>query len=192
MANLNLDRWNVVLMSLDPAQSDNNRLTNDFGGFDVYMVNRSRIVSDANTDHGNQGGPNIEATIGTLISPDDPFIDIPRHLSTPNDDDNFEGSEARFKHYNHYIPLLILYPIWKDSTPQQVGNTTVNREALCAVHNVLGASILFPPKPADDNHIDNYAVVRIHDGADLETEEKEELEKEAKAAKLAAEQSEGN
>jgi hypothetical protein len=156
------------------------------------MVNRSRIVSGKIVgDDPDRDSPQYEATIGTLISPEDPFIDIPRHLNTPNDDDNFEGSEARFKHYNQYIPLLILYPIWKDSTPHQGGTTTVNRKDLRAIHNVLGASILFPPKPAADSLIDNYAVVIIHDGADLETEERLELA-DQEAARLAAQQAAGN
>ena len=64
-----------------------------------------------------------------------------------------------------------------------------------AVHDILGASILFPPKPASDHLVDNYAVVHIDAVNDLDKEEEEDLQKQQEAqieADQAHQQNSGN
>lgn len=188
---LNLNHWNVVLMGLDPQSIVDGRKC-DFGGYEVGMVNRSRIVNDVHAEGSQNSQSNsYEATIGTLISPKDPFIDIPNEPDPPAGGENYVGSEARFTRYNYNIPLLILYPIWKDSAPMQRVNTKVVRKGLEAVHNILGASILLPPLLASDSLIDNFAMVNINMDNDLDTEEQADLDNQ-NAAQQAAQQAKEN
>ena len=194
MNNLNLNQWNVVLMSLTPQERGSDAAICDFEGFNVNMVNRSRLVKDTHAEGSQNSQSNsYEATIGTLISPKDPFIDIPNEPDPPAGGENYVGSEARFTRYNYNIPLLILYPIWKDSAPKK-GVKTIRKD-LEAVHDILGASILFPPKPASDHLVDNYAVVHIDAVNDLDKEEEEDLQKQQEAqieADQAHQQNSGN
>lgn len=191
MNNLNLNHWNVVLMSLTPQERGSDAAICDFEGFSVNMVNRSRLVKDTHAEETqNSKSPNHEATIGSLVSLEDRLIDIPMELTRPNDR---EDGNTRFKHYNYNIPLLILYPIWKDSAPKK-GVKTIRKD-LEAVHDILGASILFPPKPASDHLVDNYAVVHIDAVNDLDKEEEEDLQKQQDAqieADQAHQQNSGN
>lgn len=195
---LNLDHWNVVLMSIDPQGVVDGRKC-DFGGYEVGMVNRSRIEKDVHSEVlQNPQSNGFEATIGTLISPEDPFIDIPDGLDLTGggeneaDPPNYVGSEERFTRHNYNIPLLILYPIWKDSTPIQRENSRVRRRNLEAVHNILGASILLPPQRASDSLIDNFAMVNIDmEKDDLDPEEQNDIhdiENQQAAAQQAANQ----
>lgn len=191
MNNLNLNHWNVVLMSLTPQERGSDAAICDFQGFSVNMVNRSRLVKDTHAEETqNSKSPNHEATIGSLVSLEDRLIDIPMELTRPNDR---EDGNTRFKHYKYNIPLLILYPIWKDSAPKK-GVKTIRKD-LEAVHDILGASILFPPKPASDHLVDNYAVVHIDAVNDLDKEEEEDLQKQQDAqieADQAHQQNSGN
>lgn len=191
MNNLNLNHWNVVLMSLTPQERGSDAAICDFEGFSVNMVNRSRLVKDTHAEETqNSKSPNHEATIGSLVSLEDRLIDIPMELTRPNDR---EDGNTRFKHYKYNIPLLILYPIWKDSAPKK-GVKTIRKD-LEAVHDILGASILFPPKPASDHLVDNYAVVHIDAVNDLDKEEEEDLQKQQDAqieADKAHQQNSGN
>ena len=77
-------------------------------------------------------------------------------------------------------PLLILYPIWRNSLPSPVVRRNgkppkFERVALGAAHDVLGAAILLPPKTADELLVQNYAVVRIENPDPLDEQEYQEV-----------------
>lgn len=116
-----LPTWNVAVMS----NSTRDAATAPLGRFgSVSLFTRSRL--DEPTDY---------ADIKALMSKGDILVDVPK------EDRDLDGDWDQLKAQRSQVPLLLIYPIDKNSTPTPKAN---NRSALDAVDNLIGLGWVFP------------------------------------------------
>jgi len=96
-------------------------------GLSVRPISRSRLIASSTEDTAN---------IGTLMSRQDRLVDLPDGLTTEDDDNTIQLARNSLG-----TPLLLLYPIARDSTPR-LG--VKGREKLDAIGTLVGVAIVFP------------------------------------------------
>ena len=129
-----MSRWNVVRIGTPRGSSAPNSL----GPSDTKLINRSQLEND-------------EGSIGALMSIDNMLIDVPEGLSIPDELSRSTSWPRRmsFRKNHNLPPLLLLYPIDRNSKP---GASAKNRINLSAVDDVLGLGFCFP----DHEHAPEY------------------------------------
>lgn len=116
-----LPTWNVAVMS----SSSRDASVASLGRFGrVSLFSRSRLEE-----------PTDYADIKALMSKGDILVDVPEDERTP------DGSWEELKSQRSQVPLLLIYPIDKDSAPSPKSR---NRVALEAKGNLIGLGWVFP------------------------------------------------
>lgn len=135
--NLNkLPAWNVAVMSSSSRDAKIASL-GQFGS--VSLFNRSRL--DEPTDY---------ADIKALMSKGDILVDVPKDDRAP------VGSWEELKAQRSEVPLLLIYPIDKDSAPNP---KATNRASLDAKGNLIGLGWVFP---GAKDHAGSYYSVELN------------------------------
>lgn len=124
-----LARWNVGLW--EPNKND--APTAELGNFGSVKLNTRAKLK----------GPSQVADIKALMSKRDILIDCPGLTVSDGD---WGTLKAAREEYIGSVPLLLLYPIDKHSSPQRDSKV---REPLNAVDNLLGFGIVFPGSEAN-------------------------------------------
>lgn len=122
MAAGSLTRWNLVVATQRVASHD----------LDLGLAKRINLISRSQI---SIGATDQVANIGTLMSRKDRIVDLAgAHV---------EDSDASIQHARNEdgSPLLVLYPIDKDSVP---GANSKNRMDLDAVEHQVGVALVFP------------------------------------------------
>lgn len=126
-----LAKWNVGVV----GTSSGARTQQPLGPLGIVStVNRAKLKAD----------PDQHADIKALMSRRDALLDLPG-LASGSSAGWEEIKAIRAREFPAGRPLLLLYPIDRNSVPQNAGD----REPLDAAHDVLGMAIVFP-KPEKD------------------------------------------
>jgi hypothetical protein len=153
-----LNLWNIGIV-----EGDNNRPSENALGIagSVSTITRSKIKENGDV-----------ADIKALMSKTDLLFDCPKIPEPPKDWTALK--EARFKLVGQ-IPLLLLYPINKLSTPL---NKSEFREPLNAAHDVLGFGIVFPGSVIEGGNFVSVELppLTVEEVTELEEEEREIVE----------------
>ena len=137
-----LSRWSLAIVQ--PEDTSRPVAEKRLGSFAPRLVRRARL----------KGSDDAIADIKALMSRRDAMIDVPEDKRPP-DMGWAEWDWARIKKWREdnlgARPLLLLYPIDRISAPVAT-RTNSMREALDAVHDVLGLGIVFPMFGVDAGH----------------------------------------
>lgn len=133
--------WNVAISTKERADGADQAIELA-PGLSVNLIQRSRLIDGADP---------ATANIGTLTSRLDRMLDI----DVP-DAASMSDKELQALRNQEGVPLLILYPISKDSKPRA---NAVLREPLQAVEHQIGVAFSFPDaaagsEPADTIQVD--------------------------------------
>lgn len=127
-----LDTWNIVVIGGPKLVSDK-----PLGAInEVHCVLRSALP-----------GASDEACIKALMSKRDVLADVD-DMGVPVADQASWDRLKAIRQQRSLPPLLLLYPIEKESQPYETNREKKDRVPLAAVHDVLGIGIVFPGKPA--------------------------------------------
>lgn len=127
-----LERWSVAVVQ--PRGEGGRRGEIPIGRMRPWLLRRSRL----------RGGPDEVADIKALMSRRDVLADLAEE-ELPEDRGWQEWDWDRLKDYREEcrpdVPLLLLYPVDRESPPRKGSRT---RLPLDAAHDVLGIGIVFP------------------------------------------------
>lgn len=133
--NTELDNWNVILSSKGKIEAYNslNNLWN-IHGYSPDSVVRTKLIKNSTNEITN---------IGTLRSPSNLLIDLHQDLEKGEERENSNAGVQRIRRKYGYgnTPLLFIYRIDKDSTPDRNLNT---RTSLNFDTDIIGIEILLP------------------------------------------------
>ncbi|WP_355660237.1 Z1 domain-containing protein [Halomonas salifodinae] len=149
--------WNVGIV----LSAKGERSTHDLGGLGrVTTVNRSRLKD-------TEGG---YADIKALMSRSDILID-----ADARPDSVRELGWAELKEYRPDCPLLLLYPICAESSPdpKNRGAVTKTRAPLDAVDDLLGIAIVFP---GEELSAGNYYAVELDSPTPEQLDDEDDIE----------------
>lgn len=163
----NLKLWNIGI--IQPRGNRPVTETEIKGVSGLSLINRSLFQELVNGD----------ADIKALMSRGDIAIDMNGYSPGA---ESWAAIKAERVNRGMNVPLLLLYPIDKDSTPAErtvKGSGKViesKRHPLCASSHVMGMGILFPKVEEGDDEASHYVEVVLPEAEEADLADEEELE----------------